>query len=254
MIRARPAALPRVMGASRKPAQPLWSSSRAMPSWPASTSTMNSRAPMRGPAKAAVAMKKAPSRPPLQCHQDRPLNAARPDTSRWARTMISSARVPTRKDTRAAAMTLDRCLASWPLMPACSGITAPASRGRASSHQLGMTVSGKVGASLCALLSRWSALQAHDQLQQGHPPFSTLALHQPARLVAEAGVEQQAGRVVAEAGDAQLAGGEVAHGLPFHHPGQVAGHAAAAGPGGDHQVAEGAVVAGHALVEVGEAG
>ncbi|MOA26973.1 hypothetical protein D3C78_1478080 [compost metagenome] len=106
-----------------------------MLSCPASTSTMNSSAPMRGPAKAAVAMNTAPSRPPHHCHQLTPLSASKVGTSRCISTTISSARVPTTKDTRAALMTLERCLANWPLMPACRGRKAPATKGRASSHQ-----------------------------------------------------------------------------------------------------------------------
>ncbi|MNE69513.1 hypothetical protein D3C80_1652420 [compost metagenome] len=98
---------------------------------------MNSIAPIRGPAKAAVVMKKAPSKPPLQCHQVKLLSAANVGASRWIITSSNSAMVPTKNEINAAASTLETCLASCPLIPACSGKNAPATNGRHSNHQTG---------------------------------------------------------------------------------------------------------------------
>ncbi|MNT79040.1 hypothetical protein D3C72_2183380 [compost metagenome] len=50
--------------------------------------------------------------------------------------MTSKSSVPTRKEISEALSTLSMCRASWPLMPACIGIMAPESRGRASRNQL----------------------------------------------------------------------------------------------------------------------
>lgn len=94
-------------------------------------------APIRGPAKAAVVMKNAPSKPPLQCHQVRVFSAARVGTSRCTSTSNNSAMVPTKNEINAAANTLDTFFANWPLMPACNGRNAPATKGRHNSHQTG---------------------------------------------------------------------------------------------------------------------
>src|SRR5690554_1448787 len=137
-----PRTLPVVMDDSRNPSQPWWSRNSALLICPARTRAMNIRAPIRGAAKAAVNTKKAPISPPTRCHHCSCLIAPRGMLCRCSRSTTSRPREPIRKDMVAAVRVLDSSRASRPLIPACTGMKAPARKAMVKNSQ---TVSMFIG-------------------------------------------------------------------------------------------------------------